>query len=917
MGQVTSYSRATNEFEVALLNGGQASFDAKNVATPKDFKKPGHGGDESSFDVLMGPNTPSDNLAEEMSDSIFEKGFCVVKICQSVKDLETTIEAVRSMGDEGRLGRLPEEVEEGYLGTGGKGKVFWLDPDQPGRLQDPLLDANDLNMSYLASIFQAYSPDAIGKVVDERTPALVSLSLGDDEEEDYPHPMANDKTLGDYMGTWKRGLLRVVHFMGPAVATVTLESKDGPAATALPCQQESIEISAPPNTIVLFRTDCYTHSIKAPDEVLTMMVSYLAQGPQFQITGWEGDIRALTEAGEGPPPPPGDAINVLDTATRLGRSWDTAAMYNTGLQGGTDAVVEIPLARFDINMYFCPDPDELLMGPPRSIQRHCSFVDGVDIFDNKYFEISNNESQGMGPLQRMVLEVGGSLCYSQGLTKKAANRQSHHAGCSVGLDKDDFPSMGLDTGSSAGGNALAIIANRFSFVFNMKGPNFICDTACSASLTATHTAKLMLYERTFDPLEFHIAVGTHLTLSIGPWIGCSMSNMVSPQGRCFTFNSSANGYLRGEGTSGMYLKYGAGVDEREAIFRSSQIGQDGRSASLTAPNGPAQEEMIARAVKEARMTPPESTVWECHGTGTSLGDPIEVGAVRKIQIKVARPEPLMLSTSKANIGHLEGGAAMAGMIKCVQQIMTTAGVSSLHCKQLNPHLEHAAFEAFFCTELSPFKYSQGHCQVTSLGFGGSNGHAIFWGKKNGLDADPMALLQKRIAKMAPPEVRVVGDNPDEWETDGPNQDPTPGIKYKIEINSFDPVDAPQKWVRDTAGDELEEDDDEDVFYSITGNFNSWEEDRLAPGNVPGQHTTNVTVPDSGTVEFRFLKDGDVDKVVAPATPHCTKKTAPISGPEKGLTNSWVVRAPADSELQIELMRVKGSYSIVWFKAIDA
>merc|ERR1712060_174147 len=154
--------------------------------------------------------------------------------------------------------------------------------------------------------------------------------------------------------------------------------------------------------------------------------------------------------------------------------------------------------------------------------------------------------------------------------------------------------------------------------------------------------------------------------------------MVSPQGRCFTFNASANGYLRGEGTSGMYLKYGAGVDEREAVFRSSQVGQDGRSASLTAPNGPAQEEMIARAVKEARMTPPESTVWECHGTGTSLGDPIEVGAVRKIQIKVQRPEPLMMSTSKSNIGHLEGGAAMAGMVKCIQQVMNCESLCSLH-----------------------------------------------------------------------------------------------------------------------------------------------------------------------------------------------------------------------------------------------
>ncbi|CAE8698582.1 unnamed protein product, partial [Polarella glacialis] len=164
-------------------------------------------------------------------------------------------------------------------------------------------------------------------------------------------------------------------------------------------------------------------------------------------------------------------------------------------------------------------------------------------FDNKYFEISNNEAAGMDPLQRQVLEVGGNLLYMHGISKQVSNRKSRHAGVSVGLDKADFPTLGLDTGTMSSNNALAIIANRFSFVFNLKGPNFICDTACSASLTATHLAKGLLMERVWDPLEFHVALGTHLCLSPVPWIGCSLSHMVSPQGRCFTFNSSANGYL--------------------------------------------------------------------------------------------------------------------------------------------------------------------------------------------------------------------------------------------------------------------------------------------------------------------------------------------------------------------------------------
>merc|ERR1719282_1151221 len=721
-------------------------------------------------------------LAEEMSDCLFEKGFCVLRTSQELPD----VEKVRGWGDEGHLSRLPVELEEGYLGAGGQGKVFWLENGLP--FQDDAIDVNDSNLTYLASLLMPYTADILGKVIEERTPGLVSLSLQEGEEDDYPNSFATDKALGDYLGTWKRGLIRVIHFMGPATPSVTLDNKGGPTTSALPVQMDKIEITAEPNTIIVFRLDCFNYSC-TQDDALTIMANFQSESPTFELHSMEGDMNAVRGFSDGPPPPPGNAINVLDLQTRLACRWDESEMMNSGLQGGTDTVVEIPYGRFDVNVYFCPDPDELLMGPPRTIQRHTSYVDGTDLFDNKYFEISNNEAQGMGPLQRQIMEISGGLLYSQSITKKSANRTAHHSGCSVGLDKDDYPGLGIDTGTSAGGNALAIIANRVSFIFNMKGPNYVCDTACSASLTATHCAKLMLYDTVNDPLQFFLACGTHLCLSPGPWIGCSMSHMVAPGGRCFTFDASANGYLRGEGSSGMFMKNGNPMDDQLAVFRSSQIGQDGRSASLTAPNGPAQEEMISRAIKEAKMTPPESTAWECHGTGTSLGDPIEVGAVRKIQIKMQRPEPLMISTAKSNIGHLEGGAAMAGMIKCVLQASHGTCLSTLHVRQLNAHLEHAAFEAFFETEATKFKYNQGHCQVSSLGFGGSNGHAIFWAKKNiGVPLDDKDAVISRIKAMSAPAVTVIGDDPSEWEWDGPDLDSKPGEKYRIFMSSADAPD---------------------------------------------------------------------------------------------------------------------------------
>merc|ERR1712066_252966 len=155
-----------------------------------------------------------------------------------------------------------------------------------------------------------------------------------------------------------------------------------------------------------------------------------------------------------------------------------------------------------------------------------------------------------------------------------------------------------------------------------------------------------------------------------------------------------------------------------------------------------------------------------------------------------------------------------------------------------------------------------------------------------------------------------GDDPDKWEADLPGADHKPGDVYSIFISSEDPADVPVRWVKE----DKPEEEDEDAAFSIVGNFNSWEEDRMAPGDVSGQFVTNVTVPSEGILEFRILKDGDPDKVIGPSVPKCSKKSAPIKGPEKGLTNSWLVKMQGDSELQIELLCLKGKYSIVWFIA---
>jgi len=228
-------------------------------------------------------------------------------------------------------------------------------------------------------------------------------------------------------------------------------------------------------------------------------------------------------------------------------------------------------------------------------------------------------------------------------------------------------------------------------------------------------------------------------------------------------------------------------------------------------------------------------------------------------------------------------------------------------------LPHAAFDAIFQTEGACYTYLQGHSQVSSFGFGGSNGHGVFWGEtETGLDLNKM--WQKKLAERPPPEVRVIGKSYEEWEADFPDlRTCKNGTKFKISLGEKDPVDQPIKWEMEEDGPDLDADDD-DIFYAITGNFNEWADDRMSAGDVPGSHTTTIDIPDDGVVEFRFLQDGDESKVLCPATDECGRKLEKILGPAGGLTNKWTVYGRAGEELKIELF-VKGNMkSVMWLAA---
>eukprot|EP00440_Ansanella_granifera_P052346 gb/GFBE01056757.1/.p1 GENE.gb/GFBE01056757.1/~~gb/GFBE01056757.1/.p1 ORF type:complete len:958 (+),score=244.50 gb/GFBE01056757.1/:1-2874(+) len=915
-GQLVNWLPDEGLFEVALLSSGKiARAEPKDVRSVFDCQGPGAGGGPDSFDIVIGPRTNRDALGEALSNCLMERGFCVLRIIQGEEDRNQGHQTLRQLDAEGRLCRLANEVEEGYLGRGGRAKVMWLDPDDPSMPQGTLLRRNDANITSIAEILQPFAEDVLGVPICERTPAMACMSMTDAEEATYEHPTASDAIIEEFYGNWARTALRVVHFMGPGESKVVLSTKEDAPISRL---EESYEINAVANTIIISRPDAFEYWYDEPDdesESFWLQAFLLRAGPHWTLGEIiDGDLSLLASRDGGPGPPSGkDVVAVVALSIQAcGKMTDHHKEW-AAYMAGVDAQLEMPITRFDYLPYYS---DEVDMPYQTTFVKHFSVQDGIELFDNKVFEISNMEAECMDPMFRQVMEVGYLSTLQIGLTKKIANTQATHASVSVGLDKQEWLQMPVNT-SVATNNQQAIVANRFNYVFNLKGGSYACDTACSSSLVAAHLGKVNLLEQRWDPLEWHIGFGTGLTLTVGSFIHGCAAHMLSPGGRCFTFNATANGYNRGDGTAAFIIKNGTFDNERLAYFRGSQIGQDGRSASMSAPNGPAQEKCVWGAMREARLTPPESTVWECHGTGTSLGDPIEVGAVRKVQIKEKRQEPLLIASSKSNLGHLEGSAAAIAMNKCILIVMNAMALPTQHVKCLNPHLDHAAFDALYSTEHTIYKYTQGHCQVSSFGVGGTNGHAIFWGERAQPDVDFRKVFLRKIMKATPPIVTYGTADPAAWDYRGLDYNSKAGDAYKVMLEK-DPLTGEETvtFEKDQAKDEPVE------FYATTGNHNDWDSDTMQEGNVPGLFFQDISVPDGGQLEFRILVEGDSDKNIGPqeTTSH---RLAPIKGPSAELRTSWLIDGTPGSVVRVEFLTslkdTSGTFrprSMSWFVVSD-
>jgi acyl transferase domain-containing protein/NADPH:quinone reductase-like Zn-dependent oxidoreductase/acyl carrier protein len=396
------------------------------------------------------------------------------------------------------------------------------------------------------------------------------------------------------------------------------------------------------------------------------------------------------------------------------------------LRDGVDAISEVPGDRWSWKDFYDSDPS----APGKMTSRWGGFIESVDGFDAPFFGISPREAAHLDPQQRLFLEVAYEALDDAGLVR--ARIMGERVGVFVGSYHNDYAlaqytALDAIDAYSGTGTSHSILANRLSYLLDLRGPSVSVDTACSSSLVATHLACESLRYGESD-----IAVVGAVTLMLTPAmsIGLSKWGFLAEDGRCKTFDTRANGFVRGEGAGAIVLKrlgdaLAAG-DVIHGLVRGSAANQDGRTSVLTAPSGLAQQAVVRAALANGAVSPDQVSYFEAHGTGTALGDPIEVEALAEVIGERAPDKRVVLGAVKTNIGHLEAAAGIAGIIKVLLAMRHQVIPGNLHFTAINRNIGSGAdrFEIPTAPRPWPRNALPRIAGVSSFGFGGTNAHVV-------------------------------------------------------------------------------------------------------------------------------------------------------------------------------------------------
>ena len=454
-----------------------------------------------------------------------------------------------------------------------------------------------------------------------------------------------------------------------------------------------------------------------------------------------GRAAPLRQAGAAEPGPGALDVAIIGLSGRYPQAANVEEFWRN-LREGRDCISEIPKERWDHRLYFDEDKNQ----PGKTNSKWGGFIDGVDQFDPLFFNISPREAEFMDPQERLFLQCVYEALEDAGHTRETLGQADGlglggNVGVYVGVMYEEYQLYGAQ--EQARGRPISLpgsassIANRVSYFCNFHGASMAVDTMCSSSLTALHLACQSLQRGGCD---LAIAGGVNVSIHPNKYLLLGLGKFVSSKGRCESFGEGGDGYVPGEGVGAVLLKpLSKAVSDGDHIYgviKSTAVNHGGKTNGYTVPNPGAQASVIGRALKQAGINPRAMGYIEAHGTGTSLGDPIEIaGLTKAFREHTAERQFCAIGSAKSNIGHCESAAGIAGLTKVLLQLKHGQLVPSLHSQVLNPHIDFAH---------SPFVVQQGLSEwprvvleengvrkeyprlagISSFGAGGSNAHVV-------------------------------------------------------------------------------------------------------------------------------------------------------------------------------------------------
>ena len=604
--------------------------------------------------------------------------------------------------------------------------VGWMTPQQGLRAFDRLVREDAANSMVLSRDWSAFE-----KTLDRIPPFFEDLlSFAQDAEADAP--ALADGLLSRLAETpaAEREALLVSFLQQELQAVLRLPSAPEPTVGFFDLGMDSLMAVEVRNRLNRAFADAYT----APNTVVFDYpdIAVLAR----HLAGELGDIGETAPAPAPQEQPEPDRrptsrreeeekIAVVGMACRFPGAPDISAFWRL-LEAGVDAVTD---GRRDSGSWsgVAGDP-----AAEETICRRGGFIEGIDLFDARFFGIRPIEARLMDPRQRLLLELSWHALEDAGIDP--ALLRGTRAGAYVGLGVSEYRDLvvagGLD--DSYIGNAPSVAIGRIAFSFGLMGPAVPLDMTCASSLAAVHQAAVALRR---GEVDLALTGGVHAVLS--PPVSKFMADfgMLSPSGRCRTFDAAADGYVRGEGCGMVVMKRlsdaEADGDRIWGLVQGSAVNQNGASAALTVPNGTAQEQVLEDALSRSGFPPSEVDYLEVHATGSQLGDPIEVRASAAVYGRGRAPDsPLLLGTVKTNIGHLESAAGIAGMIKVLLAMKHGVIPKHLHFDNPNPHMEWDALPVRVTSEATAWPLAPDRPRragVSAFALSGTNAHVLVEG----------------------------------------------------------------------------------------------------------------------------------------------------------------------------------------------